>query len=415
MQLNVCRSMAALMLMGAPALAQQYELVDLGTLGGSLSSATDITEGGLISGYASTRQGVKRAVIWVDGQIIELGAPDGHVVAEAVAANEAGQVAVTGEDSNWTHMAYLWEAGQWTALGTLPGHTNSIAEGIDETGHVVGRSFIPGQSSNTRGFVWDSGVLTDLSTLGLNSYAYGVGPDGPIVGSARVDIGGGLSHSRAVAWHDGVIEDLGVLAGEDESQASAVNANGDVAGTSWHIIPVQFTSAYQATLWRANGEIVDLGLTPALRLACVDGFPFWTVNRAYGVNVHGDVVGHAHCAASGGAKAAFVWRDGVNHNLNTLVANLDGWDLLSARDINDAGQIVGFGLPPGSNRLRAFLLEPIVTCPPDINNDGVVDTLDFLAFLNLFADGDAQADFNEDGTVNTLDFIAFLNAFEAGC
>ncbi len=54
-------------------------------------------------------------------------------------------------------------------------------------------------------------------------------------------------------------------------------------------------------------------------------------------------------------------------------------------------------------------------CPADFNDDGVVNTLDVLAFLNLWAAGDMAADFNEDGTVNTLDVLAFLNAWSGGC
>ncbi len=54
-------------------------------------------------------------------------------------------------------------------------------------------------------------------------------------------------------------------------------------------------------------------------------------------------------------------------------------------------------------------------CPADFNGDTVVNTLDFVAFLNAFVAQDASADFNGDTTVNTLDFVAFLNAFVAGC
>jgi hypothetical protein len=57
----------------------------------------------------------------------------------------------------------------------------------------------------------------------------------------------------------------------------------------------------------------------------------------------------------------------------------------------------------------------VVTCRADTNADTVVNSLDFIAFLNAFVAGDPDADFNEDGTVNSMDFIAFLNAFTAGC
>ncbi|MFG0242708.1 MAG: GC-type dockerin domain-anchored protein [Phycisphaerales bacterium JB054] len=54
-------------------------------------------------------------------------------------------------------------------------------------------------------------------------------------------------------------------------------------------------------------------------------------------------------------------------------------------------------------------------CDADINGDGVVNTQDVLAFLNLWAAGDARGDFNGDGTVNTQDVLAFLNAWNTGC
>ena len=396
------------------AMGQQYELVPIGAQGGSYSRAWDITESGVISGHAVNSQG--SAVLWVDGQPMSLGRPPVDGFAQAVGVNEAGQVAVTVEGNPQSYWAFLWDDGVWTQVGPLPGRAHAIAEGIDEAGRVVGRSFNLGDGSSSRGFVWEDGALTELSTLGVSGAAYGTGSAGPIVGSSRIDLGGGFSTARAVTWDaGGVITELGLLDGEDEAQGSAVNAAGDVAGTCWHIIPPQFFSAYQATLWRADGEIVDLGLTPAGRSVCVDGFPYWTANRAYGVNAHGDVVGHAHCISSGGARAAFLWRDGVNHNLNDLVVNLGGWDLISAEGINDAGQIVGYGIPPGTSNISAFLLEPVFVCGADFNGDGAVDTLDVLAFLNAWAAGDASADFNGDGTVNTLDVLGFLNAWGAGC
>ena len=54
-------------------------------------------------------------------------------------------------------------------------------------------------------------------------------------------------------------------------------------------------------------------------------------------------------------------------------------------------------------------------CPADFNHDGVVDSKDFIAFLNAFVAGDPSADFNNDGEIDSKDFIAFLNAFVAGC
>ncbi|GIK19193.1 MAG: hypothetical protein DYG93_10155 [Leptolyngbya sp. PLA2] len=54
-------------------------------------------------------------------------------------------------------------------------------------------------------------------------------------------------------------------------------------------------------------------------------------------------------------------------------------------------------------------------CIADFNRDGVVNTLDVLAYLNAYTSGDASADFNLDGAINTLDVLAFLNAYTTGC
>ena len=54
-------------------------------------------------------------------------------------------------------------------------------------------------------------------------------------------------------------------------------------------------------------------------------------------------------------------------------------------------------------------------CVADFNNDGSVNTVDVLAFLNAWSAGDSSADINGDGTVNTQDVLAFLNLWSAGC
>jgi len=52
--------------------------------------------------------------------------------------------------------------------------------------------------------------------------------------------------------------------------------------------------------------------------------------------------------------------------------------------------------------------------PGDYNGDTVVDTLDFLAFLNDYVAGNPKADWNGDTKIDTLDFLAFLNDWTLG-
>lgn len=50
----------------------------------------------------------------------------------------------------------------------------------------------------------------------------------------------------------------------------------------------------------------------------------------------------------------------------------------------------------------------------DFDVDGVINTVDFVSFLNAFSRGDPAADVNLDSRLNSLDFVAFLNAYNDG-
>jgi len=63
---------------------------------------------------------------------------------------------------------------------------------------------------------------------------------------------------------------------------------------------------------------------------------------------------------------------------------------------------------------KADACEP-PACAADFNGDTVVNSLDFIAFLNAYSAQDSSADFNGDTVINSLDFIAFLNAYVDGC
>jgi hypothetical protein len=46
-------------------------------------------------------------------------------------------------------------------------------------------------------------------------------------------------------------------------------------------------------------------------------------------------------------RHAFLWEDGEMVDLNTLIPENSGLQLVYAESINDAGEIVGIGVPPG--------------------------------------------------------------------
>ncbi|MHC4082592.1 MAG: DUF3466 family protein [Planctomycetota bacterium] len=384
--------------------AQQYTLVELELLGGTYSRANGISENGTIAGYSTTGFGV-HAVLWTETGIVDLGGPDGEIVSDAVAVNDAGQVAGYDEGSPQTYQGYLWESGSWTPLGVLPGHGESITRDIDSAGRIVGSSFILG--GEHRAVMWDAGVLTDLGTLGgSSSLAYGINDVGQVVGYSWVE-----QQLRGFLWEDGQMIGLDPLPGDVATQAFGVNDAGDVVGSStWYT--VQFFSVSQATLWRDGGEeVIDLGYVPAPPWSC-SANPYWPKSIARAVNNHGQVVGEAMCITSGAPKAAFLWQDGVMYNLNDLIPDGSGLDLRSALDINDAGQIVGYGITPGEE-IHAFLLEP-PRLPGDLNGDGVVDVGDFLVLLTVWGPcpdpcpPSCLGDLDADCAVGVTDFLILL-------
>ena len=105
---------------------------------------------------------------------------------------------------------------------------------------------------------------------------------------------------------------------------------------------------------------------------------------------------------------------------------IDAGDNLAAQDahpldlaqlprfVDDTGTPdIGFGHAPIID-MGAYEFQGI-SCRADFNNDGHVNTQDFLAFLDAYSNGDTIADFNRDNEINILDFIAFLNAYNHGC
>jgi len=77
-------------------------------------------------------------------------------------------------------------------------------------------------------------------------------------------------------------------------------------------------------------------------------------------------------------------------------------------DLADAARVVGANVDMGA-------LEIPSPCLADVNVDGRLSIVDFVAFQSLFAQGDAAADVSMDGTLNAIDFVIFQKLFQQGC
>lgn len=123
-------------------------------------------------------------------------------------------------------------------------------------------------------------------------------------------------------------------------------------------------------------------------------------NLRTGINLDVDINGD--CVATADDLCAWV-AEPYDLDGNGIV-NADDQTILAAALGVSGADTDGDGIP-----------DVCEVCAPDLNGDGLVNTQDFLAFLNLWVAGDPIADWNGDGTVNTQDFLAYLNAWAAGC
>jgi probable HAF family extracellular repeat protein len=386
----------------SPAGDPAYTITELATPEGLSSEAFGISESGLAAGWA---QGTG-AVIWDQDGLVDLGHPGGNFGVEARAVNDAMQVACVGEGNPQTYQSFSWANSAWTLIGALPGLPDSIVEDIDSSGRIVGRSLVVGPGAPDRAFIWEAGVFTELGTLGDSSIAFGINEVGQVVGRSLAQLPGDELGLRGFLWQDGRMTALEPLAGDVATQAFDVNDAGEIVGSSFGYT-VQFFTTDQAALWRDGGnEVIDLGLVPAPPGSCSQN-PYWHKSIARAINNRGQIVGEAMCISSGAPKAAFLWEGGVMYNLNDLIPQGTGLDLRSARDINDAGQIVGYALNE-ADQLRAFRLDP-VPCTGDVDGDGVVGVNDFLMLLAAWGEcSGCPADLDDDGIIGVNDFLELL-------
>lgn len=344
-----------------PVLWHGGRLTDLELLPGGKNGQTDwLTGNGLVAGWSengfldATGLPVGRAVLWMkDGKITDLGAVPGGTESLATSVNERGEVVGFSDNdipdafsmagvANQTR-AFLWKNREIRDLGTLGG-PDAIAFFVNERGQIAGQAYTNSTPSQAFGFptqhpfFWENGKMVDIGTLGgtLGSPSW-MNNRGQVVGFSTEATD---QNSHAFLWDKETgLKDLGFLPGGTFGNATWINDAGEIVGGS------DSSNGFHAYLWK-NGVMTDLG---NLAGDCS--------SQATSINSQGQIVGNGSLDCTNEAHALLFEEGGAPIDLNTLVPPGSGVTFLNPFNINDRGEIAGFGVLANGDA-RAILLIP---------------------------------------------------------
>lgn len=315
----------------------RYRVEAIGILGPDNATGNSVAYGlnnhGAVVGFSHTDGDSElfRAFVYEKGQIRGLGQLNGLTATEAFDINDHGQiVGYASTREGFPVRPFLYDQGHLKDLNPDPNPRNfGYAHAINESGLVTGRI-------NTQSFVHDGTQLRFIpfGNEVLSSIPRGINDHGVVVGFAELE----EFHSRAFVWDGTSVTLLPVPpdAWDWTIEGSDINNAGQI-----------LVQTNERAFLYEGGAYQDLG---SLR---------GSNTYASAINEKGWVTGSSEVGPAPYPYHAFVWRNGRMRDLNDLLdpATAQRWDLHSATDINDRGQIIGNGTVDGLS--RAFIATPV--------------------------------------------------------
>jgi uncharacterized membrane protein len=206
-------------------------------------------------------------------------------------------------------------------------------------------------TSSNQSFLYSGGEITAVPPIpsGYSKRGYSINDNRQIIAYS------------GFFWEDGVTTTL--KPGNYRVRAFDINNHGIIVGY-WIDINTF------ACMWEnKDSEPVLIGLRSSL---------------ANAINDSNQIVGYHWSSSEGQSREmkATLWEDGILIDLNKFLGEDSEWKrLYEARDINNTGQIIGWGYLKKGGDKQAFLMTPI-PLEADLNDDDKVNGLDFAILAN---------------------------------
>ena len=361
------------------ALSAPYDIVELGGLDGNYSIAYNISETGIAVGTANgplkedgSREFYAHATKFQESGNQDLGVLTDGTVSEAIGINSngvaVGYANVVTEEELENGSTVLRENtfavtfdGAVAALPELENLSQTKAYAISDDSLIIGHGLYdvdPEDDADPtdRGFIYNSTEQTYFMVPALvdeaerKSYLTDINNTGKAIGFADASVPDSSQYtvqSFIVNTNDNNAITEIPTKDNRATFAHGINIHDEVVGSVYISGTRNNQEAFYYDAQSGSDELTFLGFFRS----------DFTDSRAKDINDNGQIVGRALVSAPTlNEFAAFIYEDGEMKNLNDLIACDSGWKLTEATSINNAGQIIGFGVKDGD--IKAFRLDP---------------------------------------------------------
>lgn len=289
-------------------------------------------------------------------KIADIGTFSNSASVKACSVNDYGEVVGISTNAQGVNTAFYYETNRGMISILNSNAQSSAALSINNQSQIVG-NYVSQKGNKTP--VQYSYMVQGVAVTNIHkdSNVYSVNNSGQVVGSTTA--------GKAFLWTE---EDGKTNLGNNFASAAAISDTGVVVGQtntqSGYVLNLETGDSAQiagATMTGISDSGSAIGYTTASdgtkssfvwnngAMTTISGFEDNDSTIAYAVNNNGVVVGSSD-------GAAFAWSTITGAiDLTSLLSADSGWDyLVAALDINNLGQIVGWGIKDGQT--RAFLL-----------------------------------------------------------